>query len=64
MNTAITSVFLVMKIGVSTHSLTEKSADTHSWSPGQGETVPRLHIKKYMKRFGDVSYVIKLLAQK
>ena len=50
MGTAITSAFLVIKQGVNTYSLTEKSAGTHSWAAGQVKNAPCLHINKYTKK--------------
>jgi hypothetical protein len=35
-----TSALLVIKQGVSTYSLTEKSAGTHSWAAGQVKNAP------------------------
>jgi hypothetical protein len=47
--TAITSALLVIKKGVSTYSLTEESAGTHSWAAGEVKNAPCLHINNYIK---------------
>lgn len=50
MGTAMTSALLVIKQGVNTYSLREKSASTHSWAPGQVKNAPCLHINKNIKK--------------